>query len=242
MTGFRLPPLPDTFRTTRDHLHQVAFFALAPARHKSVGRMGLRHHAGGFATPEFDGKRLRIEGDTLVVEEGDAAETHRLTTVREAIEFLGHEYEVDWYAEFHDPLSPIDPDHPLDIDPAATHVLGEWFAYATLLMAELHEHATTDDDPSEVQIWPEHFDAATEIGDPAAGQRASYGASPGDSAHAEPYIYVAAWSGIDRSNPYWNDPNFNGASFGYADLRAADDAVSAGLDFLVEGYRILHGG
>ncbi len=240
MTSFRLPKLPDSFASTRDHLHQVAFFALSPARHKAAGRMGLRHHAGGFGTPEFEGKTVRVEGDLLVAYDGDMVTSQTISTVREAIEFLGHEYETEWFEGFHDPLHPLDPDHPLEVDPAATHVLGEWFAFAWVVLEELHSLGDEADDVSEVQLWPEHFDAATELGDHEKGQRASYGASPGDASHSEPYLYVAAWSDIDRSNPYWNDETFNGASLQYEELLVSDDPVRAGLEFFLEGYRILH--
>lgn len=130
MTGLDLPELPPTFQTTRDHLHQIAFFALGPARHKAEGRMGLRHHDRGFGTPEFEGKRLRIEGDRLVLEEEGRSTSQTFSTVRQAVEFLGHEYEQEWFAGFHDPLDPLDPDEKLEIDPASTHALSQWFGFA----------------------------------------------------------------------------------------------------------------
>ncbi|MGI9610692.1 MAG: hypothetical protein ACR2NL_10415, partial [Acidimicrobiia bacterium] len=99
-----------------------------------------------------------------------------------------------------------------------------------------------DDDVSEVQLWPEHFDPATELGDSDRGQRASYGASPGDAAHPEPYLYVASWSEIDRSNPYWNDSAFNGSSFSYSDLLVASDPFEKAIEFYLEGYGALRSG
>lgn len=242
MSHFELPTLPESFVTTRDHLHQLAYFAVSPARHKASGRMGLSHHAGGFGTPEFEGKTIRVEGDLIVAYDGDMAASQSISTVREAIEFLGHEYEAEWFSDFHDPLSPLDPDHPLDVDPVAAHVIGEWFAFAWVVLEELRGHGRAGDDVSEVQLWPEHFDAAIEMGDNEKGLRASYGASPGDAAHPEPYVYVAAWSEIDRANPYWNDESFNGASLSYDELLNSDDPVRAAIDFLLEGYRILHAG
>ncbi|MDX1467938.1 MAG: hypothetical protein R3258_01210 [Acidimicrobiia bacterium] len=239
MAGFDLPDLPETFQDTRDHLHQIAFYALGPVRHKSEGRMGLIHHEGGFGTPEFDGKALHVEGDRLVVTDDQGSQAHTFTTLREAVEFLGHEYEDEWFPDFHDPLDPLHPDESLDIDPESTRVLGQWFAYAWVLLNELRTHGTEEDEASEVQLWPEHFDAAIEMGSHEAGARASYGASPGDEAHPEPYLYVSAWGEIDRTNPYWNDRSFNGSSLSYEALRLANDPVATGLDFLLEGYRIL---
>lgn len=242
MAAFELPELPETFQDTRDHLHQIAFYALGPTRHKSEGRMGLMHHEGGFGTPEFDGKVLRVEGDRLIISEEGGDRAHTFSTVREAVEFLGHEYEEEWYTDFHDPLDPVHPDESLEVDPEATQALGQWFAYAWVLLNELRTHASDEDDVTEVQLWPEHFDAAIEMGLEDAGARASYGASPGDEDHDEPYLYVSAWGEIDRSNPYWNDASFNGANLPYVELRASTDPVAAGLDFLLEGYRILKAG
>ena len=240
MSDVVLSDLPESFERTRDHLHQLAFFALSPARHKADGHMGLRHHDGGFGTPEFGGRTVRIEGDLLVDHHRDSVATQTFTTLREAVRFLGNEYQEDWFSGFRDPLKPLGPDHPLDVDPEATHSLGRWFGFAWLVLEELRAHARSEDDPSEVQLWPEHFDAATELGDYDKGERASYGASPGDANHSEPYVYVSAWSEIDRSNPYWNDESFNGASLSYQALRDSDDPVRAAIDFFLEGHRILH--
>ncbi len=240
MSDVVLPDIPESFERTRDHLHQLVFFALSPTRYKAVGRMGLRHHDGGFGTPEFDGRIVRVEDNLLVDRRGDSTATRTISTVRDAIEFLGNEYDEEWFEDFHDPLAPLGPDHPLDIDPEATYALGQWFGYAWIAFEKLHTHAQPGDDPSEAQLWPEHFDAATELGDSDKGQRASYGASPGDANHPEPYLYVASWSEIDRSNPYWDDESFNGSSLSYATLLESDDPVQAALDFFLEGHRILH--
>ena len=239
MTLDRLPP---DFETTRNALHQVAFFAVAPARYRSVGRMGLKAAPGGFGTPEFEGRVARVEGTLLVHEADGHVATQEMTTVRSAAEFFDIEYDVHWFTDFHDPLAPTDPDQQLTVDREAALALGEWFGFGFGLLNRLRAHGRQGDDVSEVQLWPEHFDPATELGDPTKGERASFGASPGDAAHPQPYLYVAAWGEIDRSNSYWNDRSFNGASLSHADLLDADDPVDRGLEFLLEGYRALHGG
>ena len=236
----KLNPLPPEFVGTREALHQVAFFAVSPARYRAVGRMGLRAAPGGFGTPEFDGRVVRVEGDMLISEEDGSSASQKITTVREAAEFLGVPYQVEWFADFHDPLTPSDPDAPLDVDDDSARALGHWFEYVTTVLEELQRQGTPDDDISEIQLWPEHFDPATELGDADAGQRASFGGSPGDGSHDEPYLYVAAWGDIDRSNDYWNNQSFNGSSISYRELASADDPVRRGVEFLREGYRILH--
>lgn len=237
-----LDPLPTSFGTTRDALHQVAFFALSPARFHEVGRMGLMATPGGFGTPEFNGRVARVEGTLLVHEQGGNTATRRISTIRDAAEFLGQEYEVDWFGEFHDPLKPADPDAYLSVDEGSALALGNWFEFGFGVLGELRGHGSEDDNVTEVQLWPEHFDPATEMGDHDLGRRASYGASPGDHAHPEPYLYVASWSGIDRSNTYWNDDAFNGGSLSFKELLASEDPWARGLEFLLEGYRILHTG
>ena len=71
----RIGPLPDDFQFARDQLHQIAFYAVAPARYAATGRMGLRATPGGFGTPEYDGQVSRVEGNLLVRESGDFVAT-----------------------------------------------------------------------------------------------------------------------------------------------------------------------
>ncbi len=230
----------DSLRESRDGLHQIAFFALGPARYHAVGRMGLQPYPGGFGTPEYEGKIARIDGDLLVLEESEVAATQAITTVREAAEFFGVEYQVDWFADFHDPLEPADPDEAVEVDPFVTRALGEWYRFGWSSLERLSSRATLEDDASGVQLWPEHLDAAAELGNSGEGRRASFGVSPGDDGHPDPYIYVAAWGDVDRSNPYWNDESFNGSSLSLDDLRSQPDPESAAVDFFMAGYQILH--
>lgn len=237
----RLRPLPEGYQTTRDALHQVAFFAVSPARYEAEGRMGLQAAPGGFGTPIFDGKVARVEGDTLVLEEAEKVASQTITTVRAASEFLGLDYSVKWFdGDFRDPLQPADPDAELEVDDVAARALGQWFNFGFDLLDELRRHGVEGDDVTPVQLWPEHFDPATELGSQEEGRRASYGASPGDTAHQDPYVYVSAWGDIDESNPYWNATSFPGAFLGYQELLAADDPTAVALDFLLTGHRILH--
>ena len=159
-----------------------------------------------------------------------------------AARFFGVDYVVQWFPEFRDPLTPVDPDEMLDVDEEAALALADWFAFGFDVLEELRTHAVEGDEPSQVQLWPEHFDPATEMGDEGQGRRASFGASPGDPNHDLPYLYVSAWGEIDRSNPYWNDPNFNGSSLGYEEIRSSPDPKATALEFLVVGYRILQSG
>jgi hypothetical protein len=211
-----LKPLPEQFIATREAMHQIAYFAVAPARHQAEARMGLRAAPGGFGTPEFNGQIARVEGTLLVHEQHGNVATQEISTVRDACEFFGHDYEVSWFE-------------------------GNWFNFGFAVLTRLRGHGSAGDDVSEAQLWPEHFDAAIEMGDEESGKRASYGASPGDVDHPAPYLYVAAWETVDRSDSFWNDPHFNGASLGYDALLESGDPAGTALSFLTAGLRILRG-
>src|SRR5919204_675772 len=48
-----------------------------------------------------------------------------------------------------------------------------------------------------IHLWPEHFDVAIELGE------ATFGVSPGDENHPEPYAYVAPWNPPPPGD-FWN--------------------------------------
>ncbi len=235
----RISPLPDDFQFTRDQLHQIAYFAVAPARYVAEGRMGLRAAPGGFGTPEFQGRVARVEGDLLVHEQDGNIATQQISSIRAAAEFFGIEYQVDWFPDFKDPLAPMDPDRALQVRETPSLALGDWFGFGFEVLEAARGFAGEGDDVSEAQLWPEHFDPAIEMGKEAEGRRASYGASAGDSGHLEPYLYVSAWSEIDKATPFWNDRHFNGASLPYSELLDADDPKRVALDFFELAYQFL---
>lgn len=234
-------PISDSYSTSRADLHQLAFFALSPARYKKSGRMGLAPTKDGFGTPSFSGVVARVEGDFLVMERDGNAATQQISTVREAAEFLAGGYEESWFEDFHDPLAAKDPGIELAVEPTDTTLIGEWFEFAFVVLNKLRDTGGEDDDVSEAQIWPEHFDGAAELGSAEHGRRASYGASPGDANIASPYIYVAPWGEFDKSDVYWNATSFGGSLLGYEDLAKVDDPVAAALDFYSAGYQRLRG-
>lgn len=232
--------VPESLIATRDGLHQLAYFALSPARYRFEERIGLKPKFHGFGTPRIGGRVLRVEDDLLVSETSDDVATRTITTVGEAADFCGVTYRTDWFKGFGDPLEPVSPDSPLDVDVASVRLIGDLFSLGERVLRHLGE--TVPGEITEIQLWPEHFDLATETGDEDAGKRASYGVSPGDTAHPLPYFYVSAWGEIDRANPYWNDHAFSGASLGYADLARSADPETTAIEFLVEGHRIIHTG
>lgn len=235
----RLTPLPDGYDRTRRSLHQIAFFAVAPARYAVTGKLGLRFTARGFGTPFFgNDEQIRAEGGRLVYQEGDQVRTVDVANLDEACAFCGVPYREVWFEDFHDQLAPIGPAAPLEIATDAARTVGDWFGFATLVLERARRLAGAED-VSRVQLWPEHFDSAVEMGSNERGERASYGASPGDDTHPEPYLYVAAWGEIDRDDPYWNDTTFNGASFSYKAILESDDQVETAIEFFRGGLERL---
>jgi hypothetical protein len=222
-----LKPLPAAYARTRDDLHRLAVYAVSPAQRLANGEIILRSSHGGFETFEYDGHVARVVDDRLVL---DGA-AHPITTLRAAAAFLGIEPDVGQEEQFDVPPHG-DLDEPLAIDLDATAALGDWFEFATDALDELREEAGPEDDVTIVRIWPEHFDAAIDMGDAGANRRATYGGSPGDRHHAEPYLYASPWAG--RIDAFFADPGFKGAALPYADLLAAPDPAAAAAAFLRE--------
>jgi hypothetical protein len=180
---------------------------------------------GGFGTPpfEFEGANLQVhvEGAELVIERDGDAERVPLTSVSEAGARLGSALLPDGV--------PTDAEA-LEIDPDAAERLADFYAFADEVLRALREGLPAGDVPSDINLWPEHFDIAFEAGDEAAGRRANYGASPGDEGHDEPYLYVGPWS-AQVEGELWNAAGFSGAELSYSELVAADDQKATALDF-----------
>lgn len=101
---------------------------------------------------------------------------------------------------------------------------GDLFGFGSSVLEELRVRWNAIDD-TRVQLWAEHFDLSIDCG----ANRATYGISPGDDEHPEPYLYVAPWE--KQSGPVWSDPHFGGASLPYDALLTPDDQRGAALDF-----------
>jgi hypothetical protein len=109
----------------------------------------------------------------------------------------------------------------LDVDPVAAARLAELFAFGAAVLEELGATAS---------LWPEHFDIAIELGSERDGRRATYGFSPGDAHHPEPYAYVGPWT-AEVAGELWQATGFRGAELTYAELLAAPDRRAAALEF-----------
>jgi hypothetical protein len=228
----RLERLPGTFEATRLALHRVAEQIVAPAR-KPHNEIALMQTAGGFGTPEFEFEavrmQVRVDGAELVVTSGGGERRTALASLADAAAFVGPELFPDGV--------PGD-DTPLDVDPEAARRLGDFYEFGRHVLETVREGLAQGADPSGINLWPEHFDIAFEAGSEAAGERANYGASPGDEDHREPYLYVGPWSAKPEGE-LWNATGFTGAELAYSDLVAVADQPSLAVDFMAERYRAL---
>ena len=211
-------PLPQNLAATRTALHRLATYVIAPVRHQATGRFGLRATDSGFGTPTFDGRRIRVHGLDLIDEPANGpTRTSPITTLSAAADFLGTVVDAETAAEGDSP--PVgDVDADLEIEKPSSLWLGRWFGAAFDALGQVR----ADDESvegSEPQLWPGHFDPAIEIGD--ENHRGSYGASPGDDAIAEPYLYLSVWW-PDRLNLNTQDPKWNSSTFTGSVLRVSD--------------------
>ncbi len=219
--------LPPTRASTRDALHRVAEHVVSPARYAVTGRIGLRPAAGGFATPPFgDGPTVvAVDGVSIVVRAAGVERRTPLTTLRAAAEFVGVNPGAP--ADVYTPATPLDLDAPLNLDPDAARVLSDWYALGGSALSAFAGEIS-DEQPTESQLWPEHFDLAMTAGD------VNYGFSPGDEQVPDPYVYVGPHGGPPPGEPqFWNAPF--GAVRTIRDVGSVEDAVT----FLRAGHERL---
>lgn len=202
---------------------------VAPAR-KPHNEIALRQTPGGFGTPEFefDGAaiQVRVDGARLVIARDGDERRAELTNLADAGSMVGEDLLPDGVPEDRTDL---------EIDPAAAELLGAFYGFAAAALEAFRSGLGADDEVSDVNLWPEHFDIAFEGGSEEAGRRATYGASPGDEHHAEPYLYVRPWS-ADAEGQVWNATGFHGAELTYAELLEAVNQAAVALEFF-EGRR-----
>src|SRR5205823_5825512 len=100
----------------------------------------------------------------------------------------------------------------------AAGILAGWYRLGA---DALNRFAATiaGEEPSEPQLWPEHFD----LGLTAAS--VNYGVSPGDEHIPDPYLYVAPHAGRPAGDgDFWNAPF--GAAITISDVSSVDDGVA----------------
>jgi hypothetical protein len=220
----------------------LAEHVLSRARYNANGKIGLRYTRRGVGTPWFRhldrDAQVRIEGTNVVVHEDGETQSAPVTTVAAAAELAGVQPGAP--EEVYAPTTSFTPDAPLVLDARSVEFLGAWFGFATSVLEQLRAEADPVDEPSRVQLWPEHFDLSVDLGDEHAGRRGTFGASPGDDVDRDPYLYVTHWADV-AEDEFWNEAHFPGASLTVVTLADASDQRASALRFLRRGRDLLRG-
>jgi hypothetical protein len=225
-----LPADRDALVSTRTSWHRLAEHVVAPARYRANGKIGLRFTRGGFGTPFFGAdEQVRVGADGVTTVVAGAATLHPVTTVGAAAAAVGIEPGAP--TDVYTPTTPLEPHVPLPVDAVAARFLGEWFGFAASVLEALRSEVGNQD-PARVQLWPEHFDLSFDFGDEGTGRRATYGASPGDAEHPEPYVYVSPWT--PHSESFWNEGSF--AAMPFAAFADRPDQRGAASDFFARAW------
>jgi hypothetical protein len=231
-----LAELPPEFVATRNALHALGEHVLSAAYWHATTHIGLRPTPRGLGTPVFgDAERVRVDATALVHERGGAVRRHELTTLAAAAAFVGIPLGAP---TVYTPTTHLAADAALEIDRDAALALSDWYALAAALLQDLRA-AHLDQPSTELQIWPEHFDLACELGQDGTEGRANYGASPGDDSIGEPYLYVGPHEPARRTGVFTRCPF--GAAITYSELRQAAEAGAAGRQFYESAVEALVG-
>lgn len=235
----------EPMESARLSLHRVAVHVVARARVEAAQRFSLRVTPGGFGTPDLapDGRRIRVSGDRLVVESdapgAAAVRSHGIhgATLAELAAFAGVDLTQPLNVG-HDTPPVGDVDAPIALPSTGARAVADWYAMVAEMLDGVVAALTPEAAPTLPRLWPEHFDVAVEA-EARPGQRVNLGGSPGDGFSAEPYLYVGPWTAERPGEAaFWNAPF--GASLTRGELPAdRADAVSAGVAFLLDGYRRL---
>ncbi len=208
-----LPPLPDSFVSTRLAVQALAEHVLCGVRYAAVGRIGLLPAPDGIATPPFENRTVGLRGLQLFDRGPDGERRAPVTTLRAAADHFGTTLGAPplWT-----PVTTPDPDAPLSIDGTDLQLLAGWFTL-------VGEALTTQAPEASPTLWPEHFDLAVTVSD-ASGET-TFGGSPGDAEHDQPYLYVLPPSPEpDGDRSFWNEPF--GAAVSYDRIATAGDAAA----------------
>jgi hypothetical protein len=231
---------PSAYSATVEVLHRVAAHVMGRRRFEVSGRFGLRATPGGFGTPAFgpDPEVVRLAGGLLVHEAGGVASWVRVdgSSLRELARFAGADIDADFSCGDDTP-EVGDPDAPLRVDRDGIMGVAEWYGLGWRVLDAVVGGLAGDDSATTVQIWPEHFDAATTV-TLSGGDSVNIGFSPGDGYEQEPYLYVGPWSTRRPGGTgYWNAPF--GAVLRRSQLDTESDPAQACGQFVTRGLLLL---
>ncbi len=234
--------LPTNYRSTCTEVHRLATHVLARARADHGGRFGLRATSSGIATPAFgdDDSVVRLAGTSMIVERQTAqgakcwVSNLERATLADAAAVAGVDLSVS-FAPGNDAPPVGDPTIPLAIDQESMGIVLSWFALGAKILDAI---LPMTQDPTAIQLWPEHFDlgfaCSTDQG------TLNLGVSPGDAGHDAPYLYVGPWDQVRPGDAdYWNAPF--GSLLTSEVVVGSADPVGTGVDYFSQGLTLMGG-
>jgi len=233
MTLTTTPPL---FTETRNSLHRVARYVVTPRRQKVDGRERLIQLPGGFGTPVLgDDTQMRIEGTELVFVDGGTETREPITSLRQVGDLVG--IAPSDHTAKPDIPQMGDIDEQLNLDDESARFLARWYQFGSAVLGQLREDEESLN-ATEIVIWSHHLDPSIELF--ADAQTASLGASAGDGAIDEPYLYITPWSTEGLSpGDYWNAESFFGSAVTISQLVASGDPLGTAIAFFRTGRELL---
>jgi hypothetical protein len=227
----------DELVSTRTTLHRIAAHILGRARFAGSGHFGLRAGADGIATPAFGAapEVLRIANTALIREVGGECTWATIpgSTLRHLAGFAGVDLDAPFSAG-QDTPAVGEPEEHLELSGEAAGIIAEWYALCWRVLDRVIESLPSGATATTIQLWPEHFDAATAVTLPSSDP-VNLGFSPGDTFEPEPYVYVGPWSAARRPKDasFWNAPF--GAVRRRSELADLPDPAGACREFLEIG-------
>ena len=227
--------LPSAFRPTRDSLHALACYSIAPARKARTGRIGLRPTGDGIGTPPFDDgiadrRARRSIGQSRrgkEIDDHDGAGGGRVP---------GRPVAAPTPASGSD-LPPFEPDAALDVDVdvvARARVLVLDRAAGPRRARRAHRPTWRRDLRGAAlarALRPRRHGRAARM-----EARSTSASRPVTAFETDPYVYVGPQDMTGVEGDYWNAPF--GAYLPYAALDRQDPAASA-LAFIETGIASL---
>ena len=227
-------------RRTRTDLHRLCAHVLGRRRFAVSGHFGLRASPDGLATPAYgpEPEALRLTSTSLIREIGTQSSCQPLqgATLEKLARFAGADLGSAYSPGANTPAlgSTTEPMH---FPPDELALIFDWFVLGWRALDTVVSELPAEWTQSTVQLWPEHFDAGTNVG-LASGSRVNLGVSPGDAFSAEPYLYVGPWGEERPGDPaFWNAPF--GAVLRWGDVVDRSDPAAAVVAFLRTGLRLL---
>jgi len=158
------------------------------------------------------------------------------STLRELAAFVDADLHLPFSVGAETPsLGPVDV--PLYLEASTVGAIADWFSLGWVVLDVVLASLPDQSERATIQLWPEHFDAATSVMLPRK-ESANIGFSPGDGFESDPCVYIGPWSEKRPGDQaFWNAPF--GAVRRLSEVRDSPDPAAFCRQFLAEGLERL---